>query len=68
MSTRIDVYLTENLGIKSRSKAQELIKGGFVFCNGKPVKKTGLFLTENDDIKIEENEILKYVSRGGLKG
>ena len=67
MSKRIDVFLTENLGIKSRSKAQELIRGGFVLCNGKPATKAGLFVTDNDDIEIKENDILKFVSRGGLK-
>ncbi len=67
MEKRLDVFMTENLGIKSRSKAQELIRGGFVTCNGKPVTKTGLFVTEKDDIRISENNVLKYVSRGGLK-
>ena len=67
MGTRIDVYMTENMGIKSRSKAQELIKGGFVSCNGKTVTKAGLLVTEKDKIEISENQVLKYVSRGGLK-
>ena len=67
MEKRLDIYLVENMGIKSRSKAQELIRGGFVTCNGKKVSKTGLFVSEKDDIKILQNDVLKYVSRGGLK-
>lgn len=67
MEKRLDIYLVENMGIKSRSKAQELIRGGFVTCNGKKASKTGLFVSEKDDIKITENDVLKYVSRGGLK-
>ena len=53
MEKRLDIYLVENMGIKSRSKAQELIRGGFVTCNGKKASKTGLFVSEKDDIKIE---------------
>lgn len=67
MGTRIDVYMTEKMGIKSRSKAQELIRGGYVSCNGRQVTKTGLFVKEGDTVEISENEVLKYVSRGGLK-
>ena len=67
MEKRLDIYLVENMGIKSRSKAQELIRGGFVTCNGKKATKTGLFVSEKDDIKILQNDVLKYVSRGGLK-
>ena len=55
------------MGIKSRSKAQELIRSGFILYNGKKASKTGLFVSEKDDIKIIENDVLKYVSRGGLK-
>ena len=67
MEQRLDIYLVEAMGIKSRSKAQELIRGGFVTCNGKKASKTGLFVSEKDDIKILQNDVLKYVSRGGLK-
>ena len=67
MEQRLDIYLVEHMGIKSRSKAQELIRSGFVFYNGKKASKTGFFVSEKDDIKIIENDVLKYVSRGGLK-
>ncbi|MBO4783006.1 MAG: TlyA family RNA methyltransferase [Lachnospiraceae bacterium] len=67
MEQRLDIYLVDHLSIKSRSKAQELIRGGYVTVNGKKASKTGLFVSEKDDIKIIENDVLKYVSRGGLK-
>ena len=67
MEYRLDIWLVENMDIKSRSKAQELIRGGYVMCNGRPVTKTGYKVTEKDDIRLLENEVLKYVSRGGLK-
>ena len=67
MDQRLDIYLVEKSNVKSRSKAQELIRGGYVTVNGKKASKTGLFVSEKDDIKITENDVLKYVSRGGLK-
>ncbi|MCR4624776.1 MAG: TlyA family RNA methyltransferase [Lachnospiraceae bacterium] len=67
MGQRLDIYLVDELNVKSRSKAQELIRGGYVIINGKKASKTGLFVSEKDDIKIKENDVLKYVSRGGLK-
>ena len=67
MEQRLDIYLVENLKVKSRSKAQELIRGGYVTVNGEKASKTGIFVSEKDDIKIIENDVLKYVSRGGLK-
>lgn len=67
MENRLDIWLVEHLGIKSRSKAQELIRGGFVLCNGSTVTKTGFKVAEKDEIKLIENNVLKYVSRGGLK-
>lgn len=67
MENRLDTWLVANMGIKSRSKAQELIKGGFVLINGRPASKTGEKVSEKDIITLTENDVLKYVSRGGLK-
>ena len=67
MENRLDIWLVEHLGIKSRSKARELIKGGFVICNGSAVTKAGFKVADKDEIKLIENNVLKYVSRGGLK-
>ena len=67
MSNRIDKEIVNRKLVASRSKVQELISNGFVECNGKIVKKSSFQVNELDEIKILENETLKYVSRGGLK-
>lgn len=67
MSNRIDKEIVNRNLVASRSKVQELISNGFVECNGKIIKKSSFQVNESDEIKILENETLKYVSRGGLK-
>ncbi len=67
MENRLDVWLVEHEGVKSRSKAQELIRNGYVTVSGKIEKKTGYKVGTGDEIKILENDVMKYVSRGGLK-
>ena len=67
MSNRIDKEIVNRKLVASRSKVQELISNGFVECNGKIIKKPSFQVNESDEIKILENETLKYVSRGGLK-
>ena len=67
MENRLDIWLVEKMGIKSRSKAQELVRGGYVLINGNPVTKTGYKVGTGDKISLLENEVMKYVSRGGLK-
>ena len=64
---RLDVYLLNTSLAPSRSKAAQLINNGSIFVNGKMINKPSFLVDENDDIKIVENDILKYVSRGGLK-
>ena len=67
MENRLDIWLVEKMGIKSRSKAQELIRGGYVLINGSPITKTGYKVGTGEKISLLENEVMKYVSRGGLK-
>jgi len=64
---RIDVRMVELGLVGSRSKAQALIKSGAVSLNGKVVNKTGLIVEEDDEVEVRESELLRYVSRGGLK-
>ncbi len=64
---RLDKELVEKSLVPSRSKAQELIKEGFILVNGKVVDKSNYIVKETDVIEIKENDKLKYVSRGGLK-
>ena len=61
MSNRIDKEIVNRNLVASRSKVQELISNGFVECNGKIVKKSSFQVNELDEIKILENETLKYV-------
>lgn len=82
MSTRLDVALTQLKLAPSRSKAQELIRSGSVEVNvqgeWRTVEDVSFTLEIDVDnlanksnnpslIRIKPNEILKYVSRGGLK-
>lgn len=67
MLNRIDRELLKRNLAPSRSKAQELIKGGFVKCNGEVISKSNYLVQDNDVLKIISNDKLKYVSRGGLK-
>lgn len=63
---RLDVYLVENNIIKSRAKAQELIKNNCVKVNGNIVDKCSYLVEDKDNIEIV-NDICPYVSRAGLK-
>ena len=65
--SRLDVYLVKVNIVPSRSKAAELINNNKVMVNNKIISKASYEVNENDDIKILNNEVLKYVSRGGLK-
>ncbi len=63
---RIDIALKEQFNI-SRQKAKELIENGKVTLNGKTVLKSSREVSDCDVLKIKDFDILKYVSRGGLK-
>jgi len=65
--SRLDKFLVEKKFVETRTKAQELIAGGFVLVNGKEQTKSSFLVKEADLINIKENDVLKYVSRGGLK-
>ena len=67
MKNRIDKEMYERLLVPSRSKAQELINLGVVFCNDKKIDKANFLVNKEDKIIIKDNKLLKYVSRGGLK-
>lgn len=64
---RLDTFLSENGLCKSRAAAQELIKSGGVFVNGKPAPKNSLDVSDGDEITLDEEKLPKYVGRGGLK-
>ncbi len=64
---RLDKELVNRNLVETRSKAQELINSGAVLVNGKAQTKSSFSVTETDKIEITNNEVLKYVSRGGFK-
>ncbi len=67
MSERIDKELVVRGLAPSRAKAQQLILDNKVVIDGKIVNKNNYVVSDNQEIKILDNNILKYVSRGGLK-
>ncbi len=65
MKKRIDVILVERRLVESRTKAQWLIKKGYVFINGKKVIKPGKLVEEGIEFQLKKK--FPYVGRGGLK-
>ena len=64
--TRLDVLLVERGYLETRQKAQATIMSGLVFVKGQRVDKPGTAVPNDVEIEVRGN-VLKYVSRGGLK-
>lgn len=64
---RLDKELVRRNFVETRTKAQELISSGAVQIEGKVVLKASCKVNENEEIKITNEDVLKYVSRGGFK-
>ena len=64
--TRLDIELVNRGFFESRSKAQNEIKNGIIYCNNKCITKSSFDVKAEDKIEIK-GDTLKYVSRGGLK-
>ncbi len=65
---RIDKFLVEEKYFSTREKAAFAIKKGCVMVNDFCIQKTSFIINpEIDNVKISEDDILKFVSRGGLK-
>lgn len=64
---RLDLYLLNHNFVPSRSKASELINNGNVKVNDKVILKPSFQVCDEDNILILKNDVLDYVSRGGLK-
>ncbi len=62
---RLDVLLAERKLVESREKAAALILAGKVRVNGQKADKPGRSVEA--DARLEVEQALKYVSRGGLK-
>ena len=57
MSERLDVYIVTNCGVKSRERAKQLIKNGFVSVNGKVCVKPSILVDENDGVKCKSDDM-----------
>lgn len=64
---RLDLYLYENGSAASRSLAAKLVKGGYVFIDGKECRKSSAQVEEGMEVSLQESPLTRYVSRGGLK-
>lgn len=66
MKVRLDLYLVENGLVSGRELAKSLIMEGKVYVNNQKADKAGEQIGEKDKVELR-GEMLKYVSRGGLK-
>ena len=64
---RADQLLVERGLAPSRTVAQRLIEAGRVSWSGKPITKVSAVLPENAELTIADDEMDRYVSRGGVK-
>lgn len=65
MKVRLDQSMAQRGLVGSRSEADNWIKLGKVFVNGKPAVKAGLFVDSSAIVELRTTE--RYVSRAGLK-
>lgn len=65
MKVRLDQLMAQRGLVGSRSEADNWIKLGRVFVNGKPAVKAGLFVDSGATVELRTDE--RYVSRAGLK-
>ncbi len=65
-SSRLDVEIAARGLARSRERAQQLIKNGFVTADGIVIKKPSFPVTGNTVIEVTGSDCA-YVSRGGLK-
>ena len=66
MKERLDILLVNRRLAESREKAKAIIMAGNVFVDGQREDKAGTTFSEDVSIEIKGN-LLRYVSRGGLK-
>jgi 23S rRNA (cytidine1920-2'-O)/16S rRNA (cytidine1409-2'-O)-methyltransferase len=65
MNKRLDMAIQEKEIVKSRSKAQDLIKRGLVTVNKKVITKSSTLISDSDEITVRD--IPRFVGRGGEK-
>ena len=65
MKERLDILLVERRLVESRTKAQWLIKQGYVSINGEVITKPGKKVENEKELSLLKE--FPYVGRGGLK-
>ncbi len=63
---RLDQVLVKKGIFETRARAQSAIKAGHVFVEGRRANKASLMVDEGANFSLSDN-VLQYVSRGGLK-
>ena len=66
MKERLDKILVSRGLVNSRELARALIMEGKVFVEGNKITKAGTLVSDSAEIYLRE-EVMPYVSRGGLK-
>lgn len=66
INMRIDVYLSNNGIVSSRTEAKHFIDEGAVSVNGVMVKKASFDVDGSEDITVDKS-VKEFVSRGGVK-
>lgn len=66
MKKRLDILVHEKGFVESREKAKAIIMAGQVYVDNQKADKCGTSYEETVNIEVRGN-VLKYVSRGGLK-
>lgn len=62
---RLDKYIQAKFNLKSRTYAENLIKTGSVFVDGKAVTKSGEDVDDNNKVEIADNQ--NFASQGAYK-
>ena len=65
MKQRLDKVLVERGLASTRSQADNFIRLGYVYLNKKVAQKSGVMVSDTDEITLKKTET--YVSRAGLK-
>lgn len=65
MRERLDVLLVDRHFVESRTKAQWLVRNGFVMVDGKEIKKPGKLIDNSLEITLLKE--YPYVGKGGIK-
>lgn len=64
---RLDIHLVQNNFFSSREQAKTNIINGNVSVNGKVTLKPSILVSDDDHVEVLGGNVIKYVSRGGLK-